>query len=115
MNPSIYKAKLFDLPAWCTLNPAFPPKMPDKGSYVPSAPVVPTLQPGKHIFVPKKNKASVAKPDLFHLLRQKTRTGTKYSRTSNVKSNGEKNKRLGAEEIILPVLLPARPSKHRLP
>ena len=34
MNPSIYKAKLFDLPAWCTLNPAFPPKMPDKGSYV---------------------------------------------------------------------------------
>lgn len=56
MNPSIYKAKLFDLPAWCTLNPAFLPKMPDKGNYVPSAPVVPTLQPGKHIFVPKRIK-----------------------------------------------------------
>ena len=35
INDYIYKAKLFDLQAWCTLNPAFPPKMPDKGSYVP--------------------------------------------------------------------------------
>ena len=70
MNPSIYKAKLFDLPAWCTLNPAFPPKCPTKEAMFLRLRLFRHYSP-VNTFCSEKNKASVAKPDLFHLLRQK--------------------------------------------